>query len=132
MVLILFLLTVSELLTRAVEMEMKKLHMGTMSYGFDSMDEVAHQLQLAFGASAEQGMICSYQHIHSTSSFSSSYETAIIVYGSTTGDSRSAGHVVSCTRRRVESCSLPQCKLSSRLAIYLFMPFPLGHTSNQL
>ncbi|KAK0477044.1 hypothetical protein IW261DRAFT_1488351 [Armillaria novae-zelandiae] len=26
------------------EMEMKKLHMGTMSYGFDSMDEVAHQL----------------------------------------------------------------------------------------
>nr|GAT57602.1 predicted protein [Mycena chlorophos] len=32
------------------EMEMKKLHMGTMSYGFDSMDEVAHQLALAFGA----------------------------------------------------------------------------------
>lgn len=36
-------------------MEMKKLHMGTMSYGFDSMDEVAHQLQLAFGASEDQG-----------------------------------------------------------------------------
>ncbi|KAG2151082.1 uncharacterized protein EDB93DRAFT_1249573 [Suillus bovinus] len=32
------------------EMEMKKLHMGTMSYGFDSMDEVAHQLASAFGA----------------------------------------------------------------------------------
>ncbi|KIJ61190.1 hypothetical protein HYDPIDRAFT_138015 [Hydnomerulius pinastri MD-312] len=32
------------------EMEMKKLHMGTMSYGFDSMDEVAHQLAMAFGA----------------------------------------------------------------------------------
>ncbi|KAJ7132851.1 hypothetical protein C8R43DRAFT_895194 [Mycena crocata] len=32
------------------EMEMKKLHMGTMSYGFDSMDEVAHQLAVAFGA----------------------------------------------------------------------------------
>ncbi|KAF8519354.1 aminophospholipid-transporting P-type ATPase [Hysterangium stoloniferum] len=31
------------------EMEMKKLHMGTMSYGFDSMDEVAHQLAMAFG-----------------------------------------------------------------------------------
>jgi len=31
-------------------MEMKKLHMGTMSYGFDSMDEVAHQLASAFGA----------------------------------------------------------------------------------
>jgi phospholipid-translocating ATPase len=31
-------------------MEMKKLHMGTMSYGFDSMDEVAHQLAVAFGA----------------------------------------------------------------------------------
>ena len=50
---------------RAIEMEMKKLHMGTMSYGFDSMDEVAHQLHLAFGASAEQSMICfdhSYSH----------------------------------------------------------------------
>ncbi|KAF7315289.1 Phospholipid-transporting ATPase [Mycena indigotica] len=32
------------------EMEMKKLHMGTMSYGFDSMDEVAHQLAISFGA----------------------------------------------------------------------------------
>jgi hypothetical protein len=34
-------------------MEMKKLHMGTMSYGSDSMDEVAHQLAVAFGF--EQG-----------------------------------------------------------------------------
>ena len=33
-----------------LEMELKKLHMGTMSYGFDSMDEVAHQLGIAFGA----------------------------------------------------------------------------------
>ncbi|KAJ2919629.1 hypothetical protein MD484_g852, partial [Candolleomyces efflorescens] len=32
------------------EMEMRKLHMGTMSYGADAMDEVAHQLALAFGA----------------------------------------------------------------------------------
>ena len=32
-------------------MEMKKLHMGTVSYGFESMDEVAHQLALSFGAS---------------------------------------------------------------------------------
>ena len=29
---------------------MRKLHMGTMSYGADAMDEVAHQLALAFGA----------------------------------------------------------------------------------
>ncbi|KAF8064332.1 hypothetical protein FPV67DRAFT_215232 [Lyophyllum atratum] len=43
------------------EMEMKKLHMGTMSYGFDSMDEVAHQLEVAFGAAepahARQGSL---------------------------------------------------------------------------
>jgi phospholipid-translocating ATPase len=37
------------------EMDLKKLHMGTMSYGADSMDEVAHQLALAFGMTAEQG-----------------------------------------------------------------------------
>lgn len=36
-------------------MEMKKLHMGTVSYGYDSMDEVAHQLAVAFGANIEQG-----------------------------------------------------------------------------
>ncbi|KAG8798855.1 putative aminophospholipid-translocase [Serendipita sp. 398] len=38
------------------EMELKKLHMGTMSYGSDSMDEVAHQLATAFGVTAEQMM----------------------------------------------------------------------------
>ncbi|KAK7684500.1 hypothetical protein QCA50_012447 [Cerrena zonata] len=37
------------------EMEMKKLHMGTVSYGHDSMDEVAHQLAMAFGASTDPG-----------------------------------------------------------------------------
>ena len=31
-------------------MEMRKLHMGTVSYGFESMDEVAHQLDVAFGS----------------------------------------------------------------------------------
>ena len=33
-----------------IEMEMRKLHMGTVSYGFESMDEVAHQLHVAFGS----------------------------------------------------------------------------------
>ncbi|KAI0744486.1 aminophospholipid-transporting P-type ATPase [Earliella scabrosa] len=37
------------------EMEMRKLHMGTVSYGYDSMDEVAHQLAMAFGSSSDQG-----------------------------------------------------------------------------
>ncbi|KAF9073426.1 hypothetical protein BDP27DRAFT_1318887 [Rhodocollybia butyracea] len=32
------------------EMEMRKLHMGTMSYGQDSMDEVSRQLALAFAS----------------------------------------------------------------------------------
>ncbi|KAI3604960.1 protein transporter [Moniliophthora roreri] len=31
------------------EMEMRRLHMGTMSYGYDSMDEVKRQLEVAFG-----------------------------------------------------------------------------------
>ncbi len=41
------------------EMEMKKLHMGTVAYAHDSMDEVAHQLALAFGGSTDQGRQCS-------------------------------------------------------------------------
>lgn len=31
-------------------MELKKLHMGTMAYTLDSMDEVSHQLSVAFGS----------------------------------------------------------------------------------
>ena len=38
-----------------LEMEMKKLHMGTISYGSDSMDEVSHQLAVAFGFSGDRG-----------------------------------------------------------------------------
>lgn len=47
------------ILTIILEMEMRKLHMGTMSYGFDSMDEVAHQLASAFGV--DQG---AYSYLH--------------------------------------------------------------------
>lgn len=36
------------------EMELKKLHMGTMSYGLDSMDEVALQLATALDISAQE------------------------------------------------------------------------------
>jgi hypothetical protein len=34
---------------------MKKLHMGTMSFGSDTMDEVVHQLNTAFGVDGEPG-----------------------------------------------------------------------------
>jgi len=44
----------SRVADNGAEMELKKLHMGTMSYGFDSMDEVSHQLALAFGVNADQ------------------------------------------------------------------------------
>ncbi|KAG9123612.1 putative aminophospholipid-translocase [Ceratobasidium sp. 392] len=38
------------------EMEMRKLHMGTISYGADAMDEVAHQLVVAFGSEHSGGL----------------------------------------------------------------------------
>ncbi|KAG8733388.1 putative aminophospholipid-translocase [Ceratobasidium sp. 423] len=37
------------------EMEMRKLHMGTISYGADAMDEVSHQLVVAFGTEQSTG-----------------------------------------------------------------------------
>ncbi|GAB1525352.1 Putative aminophospholipid-translocase [Rhizoctonia solani] len=37
------------------EMEMRKLHLGTISYGADAMDEVAHQLVVAFGSEHSTG-----------------------------------------------------------------------------
>lgn len=36
-------------------MELKKLHLGTMSYAVDSMDEVAHQLATALGVPSAAG-----------------------------------------------------------------------------
>jgi phospholipid-translocating ATPase len=36
-------------------MELKKLHLGTMSYAVDSMDEVAHQLATALGVPTPAG-----------------------------------------------------------------------------
>jgi phospholipid-translocating ATPase len=39
----------------ATEMEMRKLHMGTMSYGWDAMDEIARQVSLAFSNSNNAG-----------------------------------------------------------------------------
>jgi phospholipid-translocating ATPase len=44
-------------------MELKKLHLGTMSYGLDSMDEVSLQLANAFGAnSSENGPFRSVEY----------------------------------------------------------------------
>ncbi|PWN21083.1 phospholipid-translocating P-type ATPase [Microstroma glucosiphilum] len=37
------------------EMELKKLHLGTMSYGWDSMDEVSHQLRTALADRPSNG-----------------------------------------------------------------------------
>ena len=47
----------TEICVLNTEMEMKKLHMGTMSYGWDSMDEVAHQLVSAFGGEQALGVL---------------------------------------------------------------------------
>ena len=46
----------ADVLKRA-EMELKKLHLGTMSYAVDSMDEVAHQLATALGVPPAGGVI---------------------------------------------------------------------------
>lgn len=40
-----------------MEMEMKKLKMGTLSYSSESMDEAIHQLAVGFGYSGERGSV---------------------------------------------------------------------------
>ena len=79
-------------------MEMKKLHMGTMSYGWDSMDEVGHQLLTAFGDAKMPGKYwsflrnvgCSDQWFFSDSRFPTAKFDGDR-HGS--GDTRSKGHV---------------------------------------
>lgn len=68
------------------EMEMRKLHMGTMSYGADSMDEVAHQLALAFGGGSGDHGGCSFYVFPGSEKWTdcivafSAHETGNIVY----------------------------------------------------
>lgn len=76
---------------------MKKLHMGTVSYGFDSMDEVAHQLAMAFGTSAEQGerrRLGGEVRDLACAPLYSSHEERIHHDGSATRHERSQGHVL--------------------------------------
>lgn len=118
------------------EMEMKKLHMGTMSYGFDSMDEVAHQLHVAFGNSGDQGGLILYLR-HTTFSLIL-LDTVHLRQGSLSTGAQLAtrGRRDMSSRVRDVVLSLALCHnvgLSSRFGIQnLFVdPFSLGHSSDK-
>jgi len=77
---------------------MKKLHMGTMSYGFDSMDEVAHQLDVAFGNTGDHGVsifVC-FSAFADSIGYSTS-EARFAFHGSTTCNARPKGYVLACS-----------------------------------
>jgi hypothetical protein len=76
-------------------MEMKKLHMGTMSFGFDSMDEVAHQLATAYGASVDQSRLFFATNYDIESNFYSAWSARIFTYWRSTGNTGPPGHVCS-------------------------------------
>jgi LSD1 subclass zinc finger protein len=75
-------------------MEMKKLHLGTMSFGSDTMDEVVHQLNTAFGVDGEPGR---FPTLHFLIGFASircdSCQTRFIVDWRAVGHSWSPRHV---------------------------------------
>lgn len=77
-------------------MEMKKLHMGTMSFGYDTMDEVAHQLSTAFGAESElilPNIPCVLVYLILCSN---SCEARLVFYWRTVGYSGPPRHVCAC------------------------------------
>lgn len=80
-------------------MEMKKLHMGTMSYGSDSMDEVAHQLAVSFGASGDHGAKECFILDLETNTGCSSTQTrlSLFIYRGTTSNARTEGYVLAFT-----------------------------------
>ena len=86
---------------------MRKLHMGTMSYGADSMDEVAHQLELAFGTLGDNGK-CSgafFAFLRLTVSVFSVDETGNAIHWYPVVK-RSARHVFKSERCSSQSCSM--------------------------
>lgn len=101
----------SRVADRQAEMELKKLHLGTMSYGFDSMDEVSHQLALAFGVNADQCELPLRFSFVSSRVFSGPQNS----YWCAARFSWSAGYVFSSSRRGRQFRSLSQrkCPLST-------------------
>jgi phospholipid-translocating ATPase len=104
---------------------MKKLHMGTMSYGFDSMDEVAHQLAIAFGASEEYGIFSSQSGICPSFTYLSS-GLAKHVSSPTGAQLATRGRRDMSSRVRDVVLSLALCHnariLSSRLFLFSSLP----------
>lgn len=90
---------------------MKKLHMGTVSYGFDSMDEVAHQLAMAFGASAEQSNAQLSTELFSNFLYGNgdrSQQTRLESYRYSIGNKRTQRYVISRARCGAQSRTMPQ------------------------
>lgn len=87
-----------------------------MSYGFDSMDEVAHQLATAYGSEGRSTVVlvirhvCICAHAFLLPLISSVYTSSQLISGngSVPGDSRPTGHVVSRQGCHPRPRSLPQ------------------------
>lgn len=93
---------------------MKKLHLGTMSFGFDSKDEVTHQLATAFN----MYLLSLVSPLLVAHDFRPAYEHVVLAHFrhvSTTGAPLATRHpwtmryVFTCARRCPLPCPLQQC-----------------------
>ena len=90
-------------------MELKKLHMGTMSYATDTMDEITAQLEIAFGK--RQGKTCyalpEYNYQYLTYNVLPYRRCTRQDYAAWLGGWKEKGHNVPYQRYRSGSCTLP-------------------------
>jgi len=88
---------------------MKKLHMGTMSFGYDTMDEVVHQLSTAFGAESELIPPNNPCVLVCLIICSNSCKAWLVVYWRAVSYSGPQRHIYACPRCRSQPCPLSQC-----------------------
>ena len=105
---------------------MRKLHMGTMSYGADAMDEVAHQLAVAFGADqSKPASIFGVNDPYLT--LPRFIKTRFDIDWRAARDTRTSRHVLQGPRCGVKPCSLSQRGLDSP-----FIPLSTTHATGRL
>lgn len=94
---------------------MKKLHLGTMSFGYDTMDEVVHQLNTAFGADGERSLLLhSCWLMRHKIRCNHPCKTHLIVDWRAVGHSWPPGYVCAGPRCGSQPRTLPQCTFLSR------------------
>ena len=102
--------------------------MGTVSYGFESMDEVAHQLHVAFGSGDKGEASANLIGSSNLHDLRSAQKTDLVDDWCSARDSWTTRHVFKGEGRRFVSCLVSQCGFFMDSDLVWVNRSSVGHT----